>query len=297
MKLTIDAGHGGSDPGAVGVNHRYEKTDALKMALALRDEMTRRGHTVTMTRTGDTYPSIRDRWQKANAAASDVFVSLHRNSAESATAQGLEVLYRSAGSVKSASNDARSRDLAQTMAQRLAAATGFRNRGAKAQNKNTSVLANTTMPAVTVEAGFVVNSDDNVRFDVTFPALIYAMADALEAEFGKVQAEPPTAADVPKPAAPTPSMPAFFQNGGVLKDKGAPYAYDANAFWAQGRLRRHHVDVVQDGKFGAKSAAGTRIFQKARISEGRDCGCPVGPDGIQIPDGKIGRKTAAILAE
>lgn len=151
MKICIDAGHGGKDSGAVGVTNRLEKHDTLRMALALRDEMVRRGHTVLMTRTGDVKPSYADRYGLANGAGADVYVSLHRNSADSSTATGVEVLYRTITD-KSDANDRASATLAENLDKRIVAATGFRDRGAKIQNVNTAVLQKTKMPAVTVEA-------------------------------------------------------------------------------------------------------------------------------------------------
>lgn len=87
MKICIGPGHGGRDPGAAS-GARKEKTDALRMGLALRDEMIRRGHTVGVTRNGDTYPSLTERVLPANGFGADVYVPLHRNAA-SAWATGL----------------------------------------------------------------------------------------------------------------------------------------------------------------------------------------------------------------
>lgn len=77
-----------------------------------------------------------------------------------------------------------------------------------------------------------------------------------------------------------------------------PYMRGEHEKLGQHNLRRHRADCGGiDGIWGPKSDRALKLFQAARISEGRDCGCPVGPDGIQIPDGKLGPKTAAILAE
>lgn len=80
--VTIDPGHGGVDPGALG---RYfprgttEKDIALAVGTQLRDELQRRGVRVRMTRTTDTLINLADRGPMCTAAC-DLFVSLHVNS-------------------------------------------------------------------------------------------------------------------------------------------------------------------------------------------------------------------------
>ena len=93
MKICIDAGHGGSDSGAVGVKGRLEKSDNLEFALTLEVELRSRGHKTLLTRMGDVYPSLDERVKKANEWGADVFVSLHRNAFDDSGANGGEVLY------------------------------------------------------------------------------------------------------------------------------------------------------------------------------------------------------------
>ncbi len=76
--VVIDAGHGGKDPGAMA--HGYqEKTIALNIATKLASELKKQGVDVRMTRTGDTYPTLRERTAMANKWDADVFVSIHLN--------------------------------------------------------------------------------------------------------------------------------------------------------------------------------------------------------------------------
>ncbi len=76
--VVIDAGHGGKDPGAMA--HGYqEKVIALNIATKLASELKKQGVDVRMTRTGDTYPTLRDRTAMANKWNADVFVSVHLN--------------------------------------------------------------------------------------------------------------------------------------------------------------------------------------------------------------------------
>ena len=281
MKICIDAGHGGNDSGAVGVGKRLEKSDALRMANALDAEMRARGWSTIMTRTTDKTLQLSDRTNLANSASADVFVALHRN-ASNGQGHGLEVLYRTAGTSKSNADNARSIVLAQNIDARCVAATGYRDRGAKAQNTNTYVLQKTKMPAVTVEAGFVDNAGDNATFDRTFDALITAIADGIEATYGTTTGTPTP----PAPAQPVKTLPYTFSD---------PYCREGETgervLWVQTRLGPDHHNAKPgklDGVFGPTTKGAVKRFQAARKNEGRDIGAV---------DGIVGPKTAAILAE
>lgn len=76
--VVIDAGHGGKDPGAIG-NGYQEKKIALQIATRLANEVRKHGINVKMTRTGDTYPTLRERTTMANNWNADVFISVHLN--------------------------------------------------------------------------------------------------------------------------------------------------------------------------------------------------------------------------
>ena len=61
ITVVVDAGHGGSDTGAVSPHGRFEKDANLRLALAVRDELVARGYRVVMTRTDDSFPALYDR--------------------------------------------------------------------------------------------------------------------------------------------------------------------------------------------------------------------------------------------
>ena len=78
--IVIDPGHGGKDPGAIGVMGTKEKDIVLDIALRLRDKLKQSGkYEVFLTREGDTYLSLAERVEFANAGRTDLFVSLHVN--------------------------------------------------------------------------------------------------------------------------------------------------------------------------------------------------------------------------
>lgn len=79
--VVIDAGHGGHDPGAIGVDFR-EKALALGLARALRDELLRTGGVrVALTRSDDRFLALDERVEIARQLGADLFVSIHADSA------------------------------------------------------------------------------------------------------------------------------------------------------------------------------------------------------------------------
>lgn len=79
--VVIDAGHGGHDPGAVGVGFQ-EKTLALGLAEALRDELLHEGGVrVALTRSSDKFLALEERVEIARKLGADLFLSIHADSA------------------------------------------------------------------------------------------------------------------------------------------------------------------------------------------------------------------------
>ena len=77
--IMLDAGHGGSDPGAV-YNGRQEKDDTLRLVLAIGEILQNNDIDVEYTRTTDVYETPYQKAMEANEAGVDFFVSIHRNS-------------------------------------------------------------------------------------------------------------------------------------------------------------------------------------------------------------------------
>lgn len=92
VKICIDPGHGGKDPGALGAN-TDEKTVNLLQAQAIADELRARGATVVMLRTSDQYLSLEQRAQLGDANACDLFISVHHNSTNSSSAHGVQTYF------------------------------------------------------------------------------------------------------------------------------------------------------------------------------------------------------------
>ena len=77
--IVIDAGHGGSDAGAVGPNKRYEKVVNLNVTKYLASILKQRGYTVYLTRSNDKFIKVMDRTILANEKNADLFMSIHTN--------------------------------------------------------------------------------------------------------------------------------------------------------------------------------------------------------------------------
>lgn len=161
-KITIDAGHGGNDSGAIGPTGVMEKSVTLRIANELRRLLVAEGATVYMTRTTDTEVSpkganasdieeLQARCDVANNSKSDIFISIHMDSFSSGAAKGTTGYYYSLGSK-------RSRDLADKVRQGVIDQIGTSSRGT--QSCNFYVVKHTDMPATLVEVAFISNPQE-----------------------------------------------------------------------------------------------------------------------------------------
>lgn len=169
ITVALDAGHGGSDPGAV-YQERQEKDDVLRLTRAVGQILEDNGINVFYVREDDEYEAPFKKATDANASGADYFVSIHRNSSESPNQyNGIETLvYRDAGAAGT---------LARNINSRLEN-VGFNNLGVD-ERPNLVVLRRTQMPAVLVEAGFINTDKDNELFDTRFNEIAEAIADGI----------------------------------------------------------------------------------------------------------------------
>jgi len=90
--IAIDAGHGGEDPGAIGMHGTREKDVTLAIARALeRDVDAEPGMRAVLTRNGDYFVPLRDRMRRARAQQADLFVSIHADSIRDRAVDGSSV--------------------------------------------------------------------------------------------------------------------------------------------------------------------------------------------------------------
>lgn len=169
ITIALDAGHGGSDPGAVYGN-RNEKDDALRLTKAVGKILEDSGINVFYVRKSDEYETPFKKATDANNAGADYFISIHRNSSEEPNQySGVESLvYRDSG-IRSV--------IAKNINSELEK-VGFNNLGIT-QRPNLVVLKRTRMPAVLVEAGFINSDEDNAIFDENFDKIANAIAQGI----------------------------------------------------------------------------------------------------------------------
>ena len=192
-RIAIDPGHGGFDTGAMGPHGLMEKNLCLDVALRLGQLIRQNipGAQVIYTRTTDTYVSLEDRTAIANRAGADLFISIHANSSDSASARGVETYYLSllaspesmklatrenafaqsslhdlpelvqtiARNAKIAESKLFAEDIQNALASRLQLVSrGETNRGVK--RAPFVVLTGANMPAVLSEISFISNASD-----------------------------------------------------------------------------------------------------------------------------------------
>lgn len=151
QKIFIDAGHGGSDPGALG-NGLKEKDVVLSIAQKLTGLFNAKGIQVSHSRYSDASVGLAERAEMANNWGADLFISIHANALDgSGSAYGTEC-YTYPNST--AENKRLSVDIASSISSKL----GTYNRGHK--EADFAVLRLTKMPAVLIETAFIDNSED-----------------------------------------------------------------------------------------------------------------------------------------
>ena len=144
--VVLDAGHGGIDRGAKGVDGSTEKKYALDTAKRVERGLRRAGYRVVMTRKGDYFITLPSRVAISNRQRGAIFVSIHYNWASRSGASGTETYYY----------NSRSYPLAANIQRELAHFSG--NRGVKRARFH--VLRNNLRPSALVECGFLSNSGD-----------------------------------------------------------------------------------------------------------------------------------------
>ncbi|MDE6025081.1 MAG: N-acetylmuramoyl-L-alanine amidase CwlD [Lachnospiraceae bacterium] len=158
--VVVDAGHGGNDPGKIGVNGTKEKDINLSIALKLKDELEQKGIRVILTRTSDDSLAVEGarnkktsdmnrRMEIVNDSGADLLISIHQNSFTDSSVKGAQTFYYN-GSKES-------EVLAVYVQGELVKALDESNkRKAKAGN-DYFVLRKSTCPAIIVECGFLSN--------------------------------------------------------------------------------------------------------------------------------------------
>lgn len=186
--VVIDPGHGGKDPGAIGINGTKEKDIALSVAKYLRDEL-KKDFNVVMTRDTDEFITLTNRSKISNGIGADLFISVHINSAENTKLSGMEIFYFSKksspyaeriaefensvgakygedtnsivqimGQIAYNKNQEKSIKLAEALNKDLSAKMKMKDRGI--HGANFAVLRGISSPGILIELGFIRNPED-----------------------------------------------------------------------------------------------------------------------------------------
>lgn len=157
--VVLDAGHGGTDPGAVG-NKTKEKDLNFKMIVTLmKPYFSSNAPDIKAywTRTTDTFVTLSNRAAYAKKMGADIFISLHMNAWTKSSINGTEVYY-SASNNKTSFSGLTSKKMASLFLKRLISAMGTTSRGVSSQRY--TVVHKNTVPAVLLELGFITGSSD-----------------------------------------------------------------------------------------------------------------------------------------
>ncbi|MFD4928461.1 N-acetylmuramoyl-L-alanine amidase [Peribacillus butanolivorans] len=150
-KIFIGAGHGGTDPGAVG-NGLQEKALTLRIATKIKSLLEEyKDVSIKMSRTGDIYPSLSARTKAANEWAADIFLSIHINAGGGT---GYEDYIYTSASVKA-------KEYQSIIHAELIKLIDMKDRGKKSANYQ--VLRTSSMPAVLTECGFIDHAGDAAK--------------------------------------------------------------------------------------------------------------------------------------
>jgi len=153
--IAIDAGHGGSDPGA-NPDGVLEKDINLQIVNVLRDLAAAEPDLkIVPIRTLDIFIPLDERIAKAEAAGATLYVTVHVNSYSGPDPSGVETIV----------DNKRARDddswiLAELIQDNVVRLTSARDRGTRTQE---SYLQRTAMPAVSIETGFVTNPEERAK--------------------------------------------------------------------------------------------------------------------------------------
>lgn len=195
VRIVLDPGHGGKDPGAVGKNGTREKDINLNVGLLLKAMLEKElGVEVLMTRSDDRFIPLSGRTKFAMDKKADLFVSLHTNASRNRSAKGLETYYLSTSStsdsraVEALENDVvelyegaeakrnydaldfilsdmsqtefleYSNDLATLVQRNMVSGAQGQDRGVK--QASFYVLRGAFMPAILIEMGFISNLNE-----------------------------------------------------------------------------------------------------------------------------------------
>lgn len=171
MRIGIDPGHGGRDPGAVGGAGVKEKDITLAISLELSRLLKAKGLDIFMARVDDSYLELVTRSASLNNTKCDLAISVHINSATRREANYISTFIQGAGG--------QAERLAEKVQAELVQTTGWPDGGVRV--KNLHMTRETKMPAILCECGFISNPEQErqLRQPETQKKIAGAIADGI----------------------------------------------------------------------------------------------------------------------
>ena len=155
ITITIDAGHGGKEKGAIGCLGDNEKDIVLEISKYLEKELKHRGAHVIMTRKDDSYVGLRDRVNIANNNNSDFFISIHGN----ALPDTMNPIEHQGTSIYYYYNQAK--PFADCILKEMTTQIGTKND--KVRRESFAVVRNTDAISILIETAYLINPEDNAN--------------------------------------------------------------------------------------------------------------------------------------
>jgi len=163
ITIVIDPGHGGRDPGKIGINNALEKDINLSVSLKLRDLLEQNGIKVIMTREEDVglydendsnkkRADLQKRVEIINSSGALFAISIHQNSFPQESCRGAQVFYHS--------ESKEGKKLAEMIQAQLKETIADGNHRQAKANNTYYMLAKTSCPLVIVECGFLSNREE-----------------------------------------------------------------------------------------------------------------------------------------
>jgi N-acetylmuramoyl-L-alanine amidase len=163
VTVFLDAGHGGFDPGKVGINNALEKDINLSITLKLKALLEQKGIKVIMTREDDRglyqdsdsnkkMADLKKRVELINNSDAVIAVSIHQNSYTSESVKGAQVFYHN--------QSAKGKELADILQEQIKTTIGDGNHRVAKPNESYYMLKKSICPLVIVECGFLSNYNE-----------------------------------------------------------------------------------------------------------------------------------------
>ncbi|MEG0798382.1 MAG: N-acetylmuramoyl-L-alanine amidase [Acidaminococcaceae bacterium] len=182
--ITLDAGHGGTDPGAIGIDGTREKDITLKITKKVQDLLAKKGARVSMTRIGDQdvygpeatdAQELQARVDVAEENSADLFISLHCNASNNRQVGGFSTYYYP----KTRYDEM----IATAIQEKITGNFGLDDLGVR--EANFYVVKRSSMPAMLIEMAFISNAKEEklLRSNWFQGKLAAAIVDGIEAYF------------------------------------------------------------------------------------------------------------------